>query len=292
MLPQTVANTIVSASLIFMLASGFSLIYRVTRCFHFAHAAVFVSGAYWVFVFYRVLGMPFLISVFFAVLSATLLGVVIESVVYKPLRRKRSSSLTAMLASLGVYVVLQNLISLCFGDNIQTIRSRAVIEGLNIFGAKVTPPQISMIVASCVSMLALVLLLGKTRLGLAMRAVANDEGLARASGIESDRLFVWTIALGSALAGLAGILMALDVDMTPGMGMNIFMLGLAAVIVGGIGSMSGVALGSLLLGISQQFGAWATSSEWQDAIAFVILLAFLLFRPEGFLGKRVRTATV
>ena len=291
MLPQIIANTIVSASLVFMLASGFSLIYRVTRCFHFAHAAVFASGAYFVFIFYRVLGVPLPVSVVLAVLSATLLGVLIELAVYRPLRRKRSSSLTIMLASLGVYVVLQNLISLCFGDAIHTVRSRAVMEGVSILGAKVTPTQVFMIAGSCISLLALVLILGKTRLGQAMRAVASDEGLARVSGIESNHLFVWTIALGSALAGLAGILMAFDVDMTPGMGMNIFMLGLAAVIVGGIGSSSGVALGSLILGISQQFGAWGTSSEWQEAIAFLILLTFLLVRPEGIMGHKLRKAT-
>ena len=124
-----------------------------------------------------------------------------------------------------------------------------------------------------------------------MRAVSSDAGLARASGIESGRIFLWAFALGSALAGLAGILSALDVDMTPGMGMNIFMLGLAAVIVGGIRSMSGVALGSILIGAAQQFGAWYTSSKWQDVIVFSVLLAFLLVLPQGLMGKKLSKAT-
>ena len=124
-----------------------------------------------------------------------------------------------------------------------------------------------------------------------MRAVANNPELARISGIESDRVILSTFALGSALAGIAGILVALDVDMTPTMGMNALMMGVVAVIVGGVGSIPGVALAALLLGMAQHLGVWYISSQWQDAIAFVILLTFLLFRPEGFMGKRVKTAT-
>ena len=131
-----------------------------------------------------------------------------------------------------------------------------------------------------------------TKIGQAMRAVANDPELASVTGIETDRVILSTFALGSALAGIAGILVALDVDMTPTMGMNALLMGVVAVIIGGIGSIPGVALGALLLGMAQQFGIWKISSQWQDAIAFVILLIFLLFRPQGFLGKKVRTATL
>ena len=125
-----------------------------------------------------------------------------------------------------------------------------------------------------------------------MRAVANDSELARVAGIESDKIILLTFALGSALAGIAGILVALDVDMTPTMGMNALMMGVVAVIIGGVGSIPGIALGALLLGMAQHLGVWFISSQWQDAIAFVILLLFLLFRPQGFLGKKVKTATL
>jgi len=125
-----------------------------------------------------------------------------------------------------------------------------------------------------------------------MRAVANNPELARISGIESDRVILSTFALGSALAGIAGILVALDVDMTPTMGMNALMMGMVAVIIGGVGSIPGIALGSLLLGIAQHLGAWFISSQWQAAIAFVVLLIFLLFRPQGFLGKKIKKVSI
>ena len=125
-------------------------------------------------------------------------------------------------------------------------------------------------------------------MGKAMRAVANDPELANISGIDSNRVILLTFAIGSALAGIAGILVALDVDMTPTMGMNALMMGVVAVIIGGVGSIPGVALGALLRGTAQHLGVWEISSKWQDAIAFIILFIFLLLKPEGFLGKKAR----
>ena len=127
---------------------------------------------------------------------------------------------------------------------------------------------------------------------MVMRAVADDLELARVSGIDSDRIILWTFAISSALAGIAGILVAFDTDMTPTMGLNVLLMGVVAVIIGGSGSIPGVALGALFLGLAQHLGVWGISSQWQDAIAFIILLAFLLVRPEGVLGKRVTKATV
>lgn len=124
-----------------------------------------------------------------------------------------------------------------------------------------------------------------------MRAVANDAELADISGINSDKVIFWTFAIGSGLAGIAGILISFDLDMTPTMSMNALLMGVVVVIIGGVGSIP-IALGALLLGMAQNLGAWNVGSQWQEAIAFAILLIFLLFRPQGFLGKKVKTATL
>lgn len=197
-----------------------------------------------------------------------------------------------LLASLGIYIVLQNTISLIFGDDTKSIRSGEVREGLEILGARITPIQIAIICTSIVLVIATAIFLQRTKIGKATRAVANDPELANISGIDSDRVILYTFAIGSALAGIAGILVALDVDMTPTMGMNALMMGVVAMIIGGVGSIPGVALGALLLGFAQNFGVWYISSQWQDAIAFGILLIFLLFRPQGFLGKKVKKTTI
>lgn len=292
MIQQILLNAMLAASVFVLVAVGFSVIYRTVRFFHFAHAAVYTSGAYFVYLFHKLLAFPIVLAVPVAVILAVLLGCILEFMVYKPLRKKNVSPMVMLLASLGLYIVLQNLISLAFGDDTKSIRSGVVREGLLIFGARITPIQILIIASGIVLIMVVAGWLKKSRTGKSMRAVANDSMLAQVSGIDSDSVILCTFAVGSALAGAAGILVALDVDMTPTMGMNALMMGVAAVIIGGVDSIPGAALGALLLGLAQHLGVWKISSQWQDVIAFFILFIFLLVKPEGFLGKKIVKSTV
>jgi branched-chain amino acid transport system permease protein len=274
------------------MALGFAFIYQVSRFFHFAHGVVFTAGAYFTFLFRVWFDFPLVFSILIAIALCIILGCLMEIFIYRPLRHKNASYLILLIASLGIYIVLQNILSMVFGDDTKTIRSGMVEEGIHFIGARITPIQITIIGLSLLLLVSCFLFLKHTKIGRAMRAVANDPELARVAGIKSDKVILLTFALGSALAGIAGILVSLDVDMTPTMGMNALMMGVVAVIIGGAGSIPGVALGALLLGMAQHLGIWKISSQWQDAIAFVILLIFLLFRPQGFLGKKVKKATV
>ncbi len=238
------------------------------------------------------LGWSYYSAIPAAIALALLLGGLIEFTIYRPLRKKKSSAIVLLLASLGIYIVLQNLISLFFGDDTKSIRTWEVREGIEIAGAYITPVQL-VIVASSLLLVGLVagyLMLAKT--GKAMRAVASDSELSKLSGIKSDRIILISFAIGSALAGIAGILVALDVDMTPTMGMNMLLMGVVAMIIGGVGSIWGIVLGSLLLASAQNLAVWYISSQWMDASAFLLLLIFLLFKPEGFAGKKIRKAEV
>lgn len=292
MFNQLILNSIISSSVFLLVAVGFSIIYQITRFFHFAHAVVFTSGAYFTFLFSQLLDCSLLVAIPLAVVCACLIGCMMEIAVYKPLRNRKATSIILLLASLGIYIVLQNVISMVFGDDTKSIRTWEVVEGLDVFGARITPVQIIIIVTSIILVILVAGYLSLAKTGKAMRAVANDAELANISGINSDKVILTSFAIGSALAGIAGILVSLDVDMTPTMGMNALMMGVVAMIVGGIGSIWGIILGALLLGFAQNFGVWYISSQWQDAIAFGILLIFLLFKPEGFLGKKVRKATI
>jgi len=289
---QYFVNALLAASMWALVGVGFALVFRVAKFFHFAHGVVFTIGAYSTYLFNVWLQLPLFVAIAAGIVSSTILGFVIESIVYRPLRKRNSQPLVLLLASLGVYIVLQNLISLIFGDATKSVRSKVVKEGVKVFGARITPVQILMMSTSVILIVVVAVLLKKTRLGRAMRAVANDQELARVSGIDTNRVYLWTFALGSALAGAAGILIALDVDMTPTMGMNALMMGVVVVIIGGAGSIPGIAIGALLLGMAQHLGVGWIGAQWQDAIAFVILLAFLLVRPEGVMGKKLRKATV
>ncbi|MCZ6688092.1 MAG: branched-chain amino acid ABC transporter permease [Planctomycetota bacterium] len=292
MLWQLTVNGIIAGAVYALVGVGFALIYNVARFFNFAHGVVFTLGAYIAFLFTSVVQLPLLLALPMAVLLTALIGCGLDLVVFAPLRRKSSAPLVLLLSSLGIYIVLQNLISIAFGDDIKTIRSGGVGQRIALLGAQVTSTQIVIVLTSALVLVALIVFLRATKIGEAIRAVSSDPELAKVCGIESDRVVLCTFGIGSALAAIAGILVAFDVDLTPTMGLNALMMGIVAVIIGGIGSVPGVALGALLLGLAQHLGVWKISSQWQDAIAFVILLAFLLVRPEGFLGKSVGKARV
>lgn len=275
-----------------LMAVGFSLMYATARFFNVAHGIIFTSAAYTVFLLTSHIGLPLFVASVIALALSGLIGCLLELSIYRPLRRRSASALILLISSLGIYIALQNVISLAFGDDTKTIRPGMPRQGIAILGANMTTVQVLTVWVSVVLGIGLAVFLKKTKMGKSIRAVSNDRSLAELSGIESDRVFLVTFAIASVLAALAGILVSLDVDMTPTMGMAALMMAVVAVIIGGIGSIPGTALGALLLATAQHFGIWKVGSHWREAITFVILLAFLLFRPQGFFGKKVRKAAV
>jgi branched-subunit amino acid ABC-type transport system permease component len=170
-----------------------------------------------------------------AVVLAALLGVSIEFFVYKPIKRQRASGTILLIASLGVFIVLQNLISLFFGDDTKTIRTGEVREGLDFLGARITPVQIAIILTSLVLFALTAIILKRSKIGKALRAVANDPELAVVAGLDKDKITYFTYFVGSALAAIAAILIPLDIDMTPLMGFQAMLYGVVAVVIGGLG---------------------------------------------------------
>ena len=128
-------------------------------------------------------------------------------------------------------------------------------------------------------------MLKKTLFGKAIRAISDDEEVAKIAGINTEHIIGWTFFIGSAISGLAGILIGFDTGIEPTMGMELLLKGVISAIVGGIGSISGAALGALLLGFAENFGIWKISGEWKDSIAFALLILFLIFRPQGIVKK-------
>ena len=270
-----------------LVALGFALIYNTVRFFHFAHGAVYTTGAFLTYTFFVLLKLPLLFSVVLAVLLAALLGVGMELFVYKPLRKRGASNLVFLIASLGLFILLQNSISTVFGDDTKTIRSGIIQEGHKLFGVYITDIQLVIILASLALFVITTSIIKFSKIGKALRAVANDQDLATAVGIDTQKVIYFTFFIGSALAAVAAILISLDLDMTPMMGFNMMLYAVVAVIIGGVGNFSGAYLGGLLLGIVQHIGVWYISSRWQETIVFVILIIFLLFRPQGFFGKNL-----
>jgi len=284
MIQQILANSIISAATYGIVGIGFSLIFSTVRYFHFAYGAVIALGAYFVLALTSS-GVPLWVSVIASVVACGGIGIAMDVALYRPLRARQTSALGMLLASLGLYVVLQNSISLAFGDDAKALRPGTLREGLAILGARVTWVQLVMIGTAILLAIILYLVQRRTRTGKALRAVADDAELAEISGIRSKLVIMIAFAVGSAIAGLAGILVALDIDMMPTMGLRLLMMGIVAVVVGGAYNIGGVLLGALVLGLGQHIAAWTIGARWQDSIAFLLLILVLFLRPQGILGQ-------
>jgi branched-chain amino acid transport system permease protein len=175
---------------------------------------------------------------------------------------------------------------LIFGAQILTIRTGPVREGHHIFGAVITDIQILILVVSCLLFITLWLFIQKTKLGKAMRAVADDPLAASVVGINPEQIILAAFAIGSALAGVAGILVSLETNIEPTMGMNAILKGIIASIIGGVGSIPGAMFGGIFLGLAENLGIWKISAGWKDCIAFAILIVFLLLRPGGIMNVK------
>lgn len=289
---QLFVNALIAGGSYGLIAVGFSVIYATVRFFHFSHGAVYACGAYIAYFFSITIGVGPWGAFGCACLATMLLGVGLEAGVYRHMRKRNATDLTFLIASLGVYIILQNILSMVWGDSPKSPRLSHVVIGHEIFGARITNIQILIITVSALLIVLTFLVLSKTSFGRAIRALANDHELACITGISADRYFLYAFAVGSFMAAVAGIMVSFNTDMTPTMGFNALIKGVIAVIIGGMGSMPGAALGGLFLGLAENLGVYWLPTKWQDSIAFVILILFLLFRPYGILGKRPQKAII
>lgn len=291
-IPQLILNGIIAGSIYVLVALGFSLIYKTVRFFHFAHGVVYTAGAYAAYSLAISLGLPYIVAFFLASIFAAGLGVAIDRAVYWPLRRKGAPNLVFLVVSFGVFIFIQNTIQLIYGAQILSLRTGSVKEGHHLLGAVITDIQILILIATAVLTVALWSVVKFTKLGKAIRAVADDPLAARLVGINPDRIILYAFAIGSALAGMAGVLVALETNLEPTMGLPAILKGIIASIIGGIGSIPGAVAGGFFLGIVENLGIWKIQAGWKDCIAFGILIVFLLVRPEGFFGTKIERERV
>jgi branched-chain amino acid transport system permease protein len=292
MFQQILLNGIIAGSVYALIALGFAVIYRTVKFFHFGHGVVYASGAYLAYSVLRIAysggdsPVVLILAVLGGVIGAGIVGILIDRMVYRPLRKRKAPNLVFLLASFGVFIFIQNLLQLIFGAQILTIRTGPVKEGHHFLGAVITDIQILILVISVLLCVALWQFIKRTKLGKAMRAVADDPLAASVVGINPESIILAAFAIGSALAGAAGILISLETNIEPTMGMNAILKGIIASIIGGIGSIPGAMFGGLFLGIAENLGIWKISAGWKDCIAFVILIAFLLIRPGGIMSVK------
>ncbi|HQP99960.1 MAG TPA: branched-chain amino acid ABC transporter permease [bacterium] len=289
---QVLSNMLYSACTICLVGISFSFIFSAAKFFHFAHAGLIASGAYAYLVFSQWCSLPVYVSVPLALAASAGLGLSLDLAIYRPMRNCGASPLILLLASLGLYILLQNGISMVFGDDTKVISNSDVTPAFLIFGARVTGVQLTVMAVAIAVLFIKVFFLDRTKNGLALRAVADSPELARLSGINFDKTMGIAFCLGSFLASTIGLLQAFDVGMTPTMGLPTLLLGVVAVVIGGDGKILGVAVASLFLAFVQHVAGWQFGAQWQETTAFLLLLAFLLCRPQGVFGKRLAKTSV
>ena len=280
---QVLSNGIVTGSLYALIACGFSLIYSTNKFIHFAHGISVVIASYLFYYFMALLGIPLSLAVILTVLLSALVGVLMYKIIYLPLQKRKASNVILLIASLGILILCQNLIQIIFGTNIKTVDS-SFSTSLNLLGIEVTLLQVIIVLTSLVILALLYFFMKKTSLGRNIRAVSNNKELASIIGIDPQRIASLTFLIGSAIAGIAGVLLALESIIEPTMGTNLMIRGFTGAIVGGLGSVPASILGSYILGVLENLGVYAFSSSYKDAITFIILFLFLLLKPNGLFG--------
>ena len=281
---QACINALVSASSYALTGVSFYLTFSIARFVHFTHGAFLALGAFITYVLMTEGEMSLIPASVTTLLLVALLSSMLDWGVFRPIRKSGSNPFIPLLASLGLYTLIQNTLSMLFGDSALAFPGSRDWDVYDVPGGRMTEAQVAQLAAAVVLPFTVWIMMERTPLGQRMRAVGQNIELSKVLGISTDSLVGISFAIGYALAGLTGILAACNVDLTPTMGMKPMMMGMVAMIIGG-NTLWGTVCGAVLLGMGQHIGVIWLPTQWQDAIAFLVLIAFLVFRPRGFFGK-------
>jgi branched-chain amino acid transport system permease protein len=296
---QLTLNGLTEGSTYALIALGYTLVYGVLKLLNFAHGDVFMVGSFIGFGVLQLFGgtsdpilpvwMLLTAMTFAAMVGCAGLGVAIERFAYRPLRE--APRIAPLISALGVSFLLANSMQLLFGAQDYDYHSyllsngQLYFQGFSIGNVKVPLLRIIVVVSAVVLMFVLWYMVNRTRTGKAMRATSFDREAAAMMGIDIDRVIVFTFVLGSALAGAAGVMFALRVPTFSAVGFTIGLKGFTAAVIGGIGSIPGAMVGGILLGCAESYTAGYWTTAWSDLVVFSILIAFMIFRPQGLFGR-------
>lgn len=278
-------NGLQTGSVYALVALGYSMVYGIILLLNFAHGDIIMIGAYTAFYAMIAFHLHPIFSVVLAVITSTLLGVVIEKVAYTPLRS--APRLSLLITAIGISFLLENGAQLLFGADTKSMDT--LVPGNVTFGpVTVSYTAILTIIVAVIAMVALTLLVQKTKLGKAMRAVSEDMGAAQLMGISLNKTISFTFAVGSALAGIGSVLyLCAYSQASPTMGSMLGLKAFVAAVLGGIGSIPGAMVGGFAIGLLEALVAAVGLSVWKDAVVFAILIVVLLVKPSGIMGHPV-----
>jgi branched-chain amino acid transport system permease protein len=279
-------NGIISGALYAVVGLGFALVYNTTRIFHIAYGVIYTSAAY-IFYFFLSNQVNVMFAILFAISGAAILGYAIEKIIYRPLYRKGFPLVIFIISSIGAMIVVINIIALLWGNE-HIILNEGISKIYLIKSIRITEIQLYQFLGSLIILITMVALLKYTRLGIILRAMRDDNELSSVFGIDIFKIRTYVFIVSSSLAATASCMKAYDVGADPYGGMELLLIALVALIIGGVGSFEGVIIGGFVIGILQAMVIALISSKWSSPFIFMILIILLIFRPQGILGKRVR----
>ena len=300
---QQIVNGLVLGSMYALVALGYTMVYGVLNLINFAHGEVLMIGAMAGLTILKMVnnvapGLPGIVKLLIAIAGAipvcVLVNILIERIAYRRLRN--APRLAPLITAIGVSILLQTIAMMIWGRNPLPFPQVMPSQSLNLMGALITPTQVMLLVLAAVCMLALVLLVEKTRMGRAMRATAENPRIAGLMGVDANRVIVFTFAIGATLAAVAGVMWGANYSSAQfAMGFVPGLKAFSAAVLGGIGNIYGAMLGGILLGLIESLGAGYIGdltggflgSNYQDIFAFIVLIIVLTLRPSGLMGERV-----
>lgn len=281
-----VLNGLQLGSIYALVALGYTMVYGIILLLNFAHGDIIMFGSYVAWIALVQLGLNPAIAVLLAIFGCVVLGVLIDKVAYAPLRE--APRLSILITAIGVSYLLENGVQLLLGADAKVVPSIIDLGTVQVFGSTLSGTALLTVAVTIVATVVLTLLVQKTRLGKAMRAVSEDMGAARLMGVNVNSTISFTFAVGSALAGIASILYSMAYQqVSPTMGVMLGTKAFVAAVLGGIGSIPGAVIGGLIVGFSEVFVAAFGLSVWQDAVVFLLLILVLVVKPTGLLGRPV-----
>lgn len=291
MFAQQLINGLTIGCVYALIAVGYSMVYGILRIVNFAHGDIFMMGAFFGLILTQAMGVSVLITFPLACLCTAVLGMAIERFAYRPIwGGGNTSRMAALICAMGVSIMLQSLAQLIFGTETHPFSGTDIqLVTYNFGSVTVTNLQFIMLGLTVALMVALLLLVYKTKFGVAMRATSNSLNTARLLGINTNLIISVTFAIGSILACASGLMVGVYFDAVfPTMGYSYGIKAFAAAVLGGIGSLPGAMVGGLTIGLIESLGAAYISSGYRNAFAFGIMIIVLIFRPGGIFGKATR----
>lgn len=288
---QQLINALSLGTIYALFALGYALVFSVLGVLNLAHSAIFTAGAVVGLLAIRFLNSPVWLAFILAMMGAGILSIVLERVAFLPLRRRNAPRISQLISSIGAALLIVNLMQLLFVQLFGVTEEyfpRGLISEtpIQIGALNIQPVRLIALVVSLAIMIALQVLVQRTKLGQRMRAVAFNQRTARLLGINVSQIYILTFFIAGALGGAGGLLYGLAFTrVTPFMGQEIALLGLTAIVLGGMGSIQGAVLGGFLVALLQTFSIVIGGSGYRDAVVFIALFVILLVRPQGILGQ-------